>query len=287
MSMQTGRSRVRLHDLSADAFISATDQAALTNLQRIPLFPLVVRKFNEWALDRLLYVQNSAEAVRCSPKQFPTLYYLMREAAEILDVPPPELYVRYDPAYNAMTAGVERTFIALHSSIIDGFTDEELLYVIGHELGHIKCGHVLYQMIGRFLIPLLQALGEVTFGIGKVAGLGLLSAFYEWLRQAEFSCDRSGLLACQDPRVAFSATMKLGSGATRFDEEMNVEAFLEQARNHAEQEGLEGAAKVLLFVFYTWRLDHPQVVFRAKALDEWIESGYFARILSGDYARVR
>jgi RNA polymerase subunit RPABC4/transcription elongation factor Spt4 len=38
-------------------------------------------------------------------------------------------------------------------------------------------------------------------------------------------------------------------------------------------------------VMYTWQLDHPQVVYGAKALDEWIESGAYDNILGGRYAQ--
>src|ERR1051325_10830080 len=103
--------RVRLPFISAEAFVSPTDKAALANLQKMPLLPLIVRKFNEFAIDRIFYVQNSAESVRCNEKQFPTVFRLMQEAREILDVPEPELYIHYDYRYNAHTAGVNRTFI--------------------------------------------------------------------------------------------------------------------------------------------------------------------------------
>jgi hypothetical protein len=233
----------------------------------------------------VFYVQNTAESVKCGPKQFPTLYAMLSEACEILHVPEPELYVRYSPTYNAHTAGINRTFITLQSALVDAFTDEELMFVIGHEVGHIKAGHVLYQMLGRMLLPLLETVGQMTLGLGQLAGIGLVSAFYEWMRQAEFSCDRAGLLACQNPRAAFTALMKLGGGHHRFSEETNVEAFLEQARNHSENVGLEGVAKALLFVMYSWQLDHPQVIFRAKGLDEWLQSGAYERVLCGEYRR--
>jgi Zn-dependent protease with chaperone function len=279
--------RVRLPSLSAEAFASPTDRAALANLQKMTLMPLLVRKYHESAIDNIFYVQNSSQAIRCSEKQFPTVYRLMQEASEILEVPEPELYIKYDWRYNANTGGVDRTFITLHSALINSMNEEELLFVIGHEMGHIKCGHLLYQSIGLRLIPLLEALGDMTLGVGKLAGIGLVEAFFEWLRQAEFSGDRAGLLVCQNPSAAFTATMKLGCGSTRFNREMNVDAFLEQARNHSEQVSLKGLTKALVFPLYTWYLDHPQVVFRAKNLDVWIHSGAYHRILTGDYTRER
>jgi len=271
--------------ISAEAFTSPRDRAALTSLQQTPLLPQLVRKFNEIAADRVAYLQNSAASVRCGPRQLPTLHRLMREACEILDVPEPELYLQRGADDHAYTAGVSRIFIVLSSGLVQDFTNEELRFVIGHELGHIKCGHVLYQMVGRLLIPLLEGLGSVTLGIGQLAGIGLVSGFYEWIRQAEFSADRAGLLVCQDARVACTAIMKLGGGGTRLDGEMNVEAFLEQARQHAESAPSEGIAKALLFFLYNWQLSHPHVVLRAWELDQWVQSGDYVRILGGHCLR--
>jgi Zn-dependent protease with chaperone function len=283
--MASEKSRIRLRHLSYEAFVSPTDRIALQNLQRLPVLPNLIQKFNEYAWDKMYYALNTADSVRCTYDQFRSVYKMLREACRILDMPEPELYLRYSPAYNAFTAGVQQPFIVLHSSLANDFTDEELLFILGHELGHIKCGHVLYRMIGSMLIPLLQTIGQATLGLGNLAGRGILSGFLEWMRQSEFSCDRAGLLACQNPQAAFSATMKLGCGNSRFGDEMNVEAFLDQARNYTSMGGLEGVPKALLFFLYNWTLDHPQVIHRAKGLDDWLRSGAYDQILSGDYLR--
>jgi Zn-dependent protease with chaperone function len=271
--------------ISSEAFISQTDKVALQNLNKIPLLPTVLRKFNELAWDRISYTRNTAESVRCGPDQFPTLYKMMQEACRIMEITEPELYVRYSEAINAYTSGTNKTFIVLHSELVNHFTDDELLFIIGHEVGHIKCGHVLYQEMGRVLLPLLEALGQATLGLGQVAGIALVSGFYEWMRQAEYTCDRAGLLVCQDPRVALSALMKLGCGSTRYNHELDLDTFLLQARDHAESGGAQGISKALLFIMYNWQLSHPQVVYRTKGLDDWINSGAYDRILSGDYVR--
>ena len=219
------------------------------------------------------------------PKQYPTLYRMLQESCKVMEITEPELYIHQSEVFNAYTSGTDRTFIVLHSSLVKNFSDEELLFVIGHECGHIKAGHVLYSELGRMLMPLLEMLGQATLGLGQLAGIGVVAAFYEWMRQAEMSCDRAGLLVCQEPHNAVSALMKLGGGSSRFDDEASVEAFLEQARNHSASSGLEGLSKALLFITYNWQLTHPQVVFRAKALDEWEQSGAYQKILTGDYPR--
>ena len=269
--------------ISKEAFICPTDKVALQSLERIPLLTMLVRKYNDIAGDRVWRAMNGAESVRCSPTQYATLYEMMVEACAILDVTEPELFLRYSETYNAYTAGMNHTFIVLQSALVDDFTDDELRFIIGHEVGHIKAAHLLYQNIGRNLIPLLDALGQVAFNIPKLVGLGLVSGFFEWMRQAEYSCDRAGLLVCQNPDAAFTALMKMGCGKTRFDGERSVTAFLEQAKNHSETVGLDGAAKALLFLMYNWTLSHPQIVYRTKALDEWFRNGAYNTIMEGKY----
>ncbi|MBC8103380.1 MAG: M48 family metallopeptidase [Cytophagales bacterium] len=278
-------SKTPLPSISSQAFVSETDRMALENLKKVPLLPMVLRKFHELAWDRISYARNSAESVRCGPKQFRSLHNMLREACSVLHVTEPELYVRESEVLNAYTSGTNRTFIVLHSALVQHFTDDEILFIIGHEVGHIKCGHVLYQEMGRMLMPLLEMVGQATLGLGQLAGAGLVAAFFEWMRQAEFSCDRAGTLVCQDTRVALSGVMKLGCGSSRFDDEKDLDTFLEQARTHSETVGVHGLSKALLFVMYNWQLTHPQVVYRAKGLDDWINSGAYERIIGGDYIR--
>ncbi len=281
----TARERTRFPHLDASAFVSETDRVALQNIQKIPLLPQLLRKFHEMAWDKISYARNSAESVRCGPNQFRTLHAMLRESCAVLHITEPELYIKQSEVFNAYTSGANQTFVVIHSRLVEVLTDEELLFVIGHECGHIKAGHVLYQELGRMLLPLLEMVGQATLGLGQLAGAGVVAAFFEWMRQAEMSCDRAGALVCQDPRVALSALMKMGSGSTRFDNEMNLDGFLDQARRHSENVGLEGLSKALLFVLYNWQLTHPQVVYRAKGLDEWLHSGAYERVLNADYAR--
>ncbi len=71
---------------------------------------------------------------------------MVRDACYILDMPEvPELYVRQDPTPNAMALGSDHPFIVLNTGLIDLLDDEELRFVIGHEVGHILSGHAVYQ----------------------------------------------------------------------------------------------------------------------------------------------
>lgn len=273
--------------ISKEAFVSDADRRALNALESIPLLSQVVRKFYEHGFDRWMYVFNMSRAVRCGPKQYHTLFEMMEQGCKVLDMPVPELYITNNPFPNAFAGGVERPYIVLRSSIVDMLSDEELMHLIGHELGHIKAGHVLYFTIAQYLLPLLELLGRRTLGLGDAASIGLVLAFYEWVRQAEISADRAGLLVSQDLGVSIDANLKLCGGSFRFGGEMSREAFMEQARAYSNTETRDAIGKVVWFWLMNWQSTHPMFVHRVQMLERWVDSGDFDRILAGSYAEAK
>lgn len=252
-------------------------------LKKIPLLPAIVQKFYEVGLDRWLYALNMGMSVRCGPKQFQTLYRIMRESCEVLDMAEPELYITSNPFPNAFAGGVERPYITLRSSIVDTLTDEQLYHLIGHELGHIKAGHMLYKSIASVLIPLIEMIGRRTFGLGDVAGMGLVLAMAEWSRQAEISADRAGLLVSQGLGTSLDANLSLTAGPTRLKHEMNREVFLDQARTFQEAPALDAIGKALVFIMVGSTFTHPMPVHRAQQLERWYNSGRYDEVLAGQY----
>ncbi len=274
-----------LTGISTDAFVSDGDKAALNALQRIPLLPQIVGKFHEFGFDRWMYCYNMSMSVRCGPNQYKTLYNILRESCDVLDMPEPELYVTSNPFPNAFAGGVERNYITLRSSMIDTLNDEQLYHLIGHELGHIKAGHILYFSVARVLLPLLEMIGRRTFGLGDVASIGLMLAFYEWMRQAEITADRSGLLVSQSLDLSIDANLALTAGPNRLSHEMSRDAFMDQARAYQDMTGWDAVGKILIFTLMSATYTHPMPVHRTQMLERWVLSGEFDRILAGDYPR--
>jgi len=276
--------RKRFPGITSAAFVADTDRIALDALKRVPLLPQVVQKFYEVGVDRWLYCYNMSMAVRCGPQQYKTLYNILREGCEILDMPEPELYVTNNPFPNAFAGGVERPYITLRSSIIDTLNDEQLYHLIGHELGHIKADHILYMSVANILYPLIEMVGRRTFGLGDVASIGLVMALYEWYRQAEITADRAGLLVAQSLDLSVDANIALTAGPSRLRHEMSREAYMEQARAYQNAGTMEQIGKILVFLLWSSTYTHPMPVYRTQELERWVLSGAFERIMSGDYA---
>lgn len=275
--------RIRLKGLPVSAFQAEADKIALDALKAVPLLPQVIQKFHEFGLDRWLYCWNMAQSVRCGPNQMPTLYKIMQECCEILDMPEPELYVSNHPFTNAFTGGVERPYITFRNSALASMSDDELYHIMGHELGHIKAGHVLYKSIAQVLMPILRILGNYTLGAGDLVGVALTYAFFVWSKEAELTCDRTGLLCSQDFNVSARANLILTGGASRLDHELNTDAFLDQARAYQDMNSFDAMGKFIIFALYESTATHPLPVHRMQELDKWHKSGEFDKILRGEY----
>ena len=188
----------------------------------------------------------------------------------------PELYVQADPLFNAMTIGLDRPIIVVNSALVDLLDEEELRWVLAHELGHALSGHAVYRTILLRLLSMSGVLTAVPLG-----GLGLrmiIAALMEWVRKSELSADRAGLLATQDPAVAYRALMKMASGGHLDD--LDQTSFFEQGAEYDAAVDLRDSVLKLLLIE---RRSHPMTVSRATELRRWVDSGAYTAVLAGDY----
>jgi Zn-dependent protease with chaperone function len=261
-----------LTGLLAEDFRHPSDARATDTLKKIPGLDRLLAKILEYGLERLFYVDNIASNIRVTPKMFGRLHRSLTWATKILDVPEPEMYVQVDPVPNAFTYGHTKPFITLTSGLIDMLSDEELFFVIGHEVGHIKAGHVLYGTMARNIATVVNLIGQATLGLGALLGQGLVIALYDWYRCAELTSDRAALLCVQDIEPARDVFMKLAGGTTRLAAEMDRGEFLRQVEAYEEVDRatLDKAYKILLTLYRT----HPFAMQRAKMLDVWHADGY-------------
>ena len=267
-----------LLDIAPSAWEHPADKAALQALRRIPIFDEVLKKMFGFFGEKPVRLAFQADAVHVSNKQFPEVYRLYKEALRTLDAPHEyPLFMSQTPMVNAGAYGMNKPFIILNSGTRLLLTDEELQYVIAHEIAHIMSDHVLYKTMTVLLINL----ANMGFPVVGVAARAVLVGLLEWSRKSELSCDRAGLLAMQDPEVVMSAMLKMAGGPTSQDR-TNLNEFIVQADEYRESGDVaDQVFKVLNVLGRT----HPFHVLRVAELRDWIESGDYDRIVSGEYAR--
>jgi Zn-dependent protease with chaperone function len=150
-----------------------------------------------------------------TPQAAPGLAHVASKAAVRIQPGPVEMYVTPSRVLNAYTFGLDSPkVIVLYSALLQIMDEDELRFIIGHEMGHVRLGHTwLNSLVG----------GMAGIPSSSTASALLTMAFLWWNRTCELSADRAGLLACGNPEKAISALVKLVAGpqaATRAGMEM-------------------------------------------------------------------
>ena len=272
------RARRILTDIAPRAWEHPADKAALAALRKLPVFDEVLRKLFGFFGEKPIRLAFQANAVKVGPDQFPRVWAMYRDVLRTMDVHEEyDLFVSQTPLVNAGAYGMDEPFIILNSGTIHLLDDEELRYIIAHELGHILSDHVLYRTMTVLLINLAQ----MGFPVVGIAARAVLVALLEWSRKAELTADRAGLLGVQDPRVVQSTMLKMAGGSNH-GHDMSLDAFIEQADEYREGGDVaDQVFKILNLMGQT----HPFWVLRVSELRAWIDSGEYDRILRGDYPR--
>ncbi|WP_448561143.1 M48 family metallopeptidase [Trichothermofontia sp.] len=264
--------------LTANQFRHPLDLEATNALKQLPGMDLVIRSFLGPMAEQFLYLDNIASGILVSEQQLPDLYHLLLEACRVLELEPPQLYVRQNPVPNAYTFAMrgKQPFMVIHTSLLELLNPDEIQAVMAHELGHLKCDHGVYLTLANLMI---LAAGQLPSFGGTIAQ-NLQAQIMEWLRCAELTCDRAALLVARDPKVIISLLMKLTGGSPSLANQLNVDAFLAQARAYdAATKTPIGAA---LKQVHTTSLTHPVPVLRAREIDRWANDPAYQALIQGN-----
>ena len=269
---------IKLRELHPLEYEHPFDANALDALEQTPGVSIVVRQYYKQAVERTTRILYTGSFLRITSAAYPNIYEALDEVCETINLPVrPELYLAWDYRVGAFTTGVDHPIIVLNSGTIDLLNETELRFVVGHEVGHIKSKHILYQAVASLIPYLAEIAGQATFGIANLVSLPVRSALLRWQRMSEFTADRAGLLACQDGRAAATGFMKLAGMPLKYQDSMVYETFIQQARDfeHLDDEKLNKVFKYLVSTQHT----HPWTVMRAAELIRWVESDDYQKVI--------
>lgn len=154
--------------------------------------------------------------VEITQEQFPDLHEKITACGEKLGIEkaPAAYLMHMGGTFNALaTRFLGKNFVVLYSDIVDALDEhpDALNFYIGHELGHLKRKHLVW---GPLLAP--------------AAFLPIIGTAYS--RAREYTCDRHGLAACNDPASAPLGLAALAAGGKRW-RTMNQESYTAQTKH--------------------------------------------------------
>ncbi len=199
-------------------------------------------------------------AQRVAPRSAPVLAGLVAESAARLQVDDVQVFVAPVNTLNAYTFGLlAPQVVVLNAPLLRVMDADEMRFVVGHELGHVRLGHTwLNSLVG----------GMAGIPSPFFASAILAMAFLWWNRACEYSADRAGMLACGSPRKAISALIKLAAGP-----DARTRAGLARALQRIEAEddyALSNLGEALS--------THPMTVRRIEELRRYTASAEYRRL---------
>ena len=138
----------------------------------------------------------------------PALWLLAHTAADRLSMPMPPVYICEDARLNAYAAGFFMPpIVVLNSGTVERLPSEYVLFILGHEMSHVKCGHVTWLTLtntGGSAITNRDGSRGLSAGFSVVVAIG-----------GVYGADRGGILACRNLDHAIGPLESDGGGIRR------------------------------------------------------------------------
>ncbi|MDH4129537.1 MAG: M48 family metallopeptidase [Spirochaetota bacterium] len=270
-------------EISSENYEHPLDKSALNALKKVPgtgtILKLIIKHTMENSY-KMFLMQNY---IKVTPNHLIFINDLVSHASKVLDIEKiPEVYVYQSPLPNAFTYGVDSPYIGISTSLIDLLSEEELLGVIAHELGHIQCGHVLYRTAAIIILELTSYF--LSGMLGNIAMMMIMQALLYWYRCSELSADRAELLVTKSFNTFVNTTMKLSGGSQKILEMLKIEEFLKQAEE-AKKMKEENLFNSIIVMSQQSKQTHPFPIWRTGHLKDWVYDGNYLDILQGKYIK--
>lgn len=167
-------------------------------------------------------------SLKVEPRLLSRLHTLFEEVKQKLDFTEKvDFYVTGDSTVNAFSVAADSPghphIVNVNSALIDLMTDDELRFVIGHELGHLIDRDTSLLRLINFIFP-----------DPSVMPIALQHKVRLWEQLSELVADRYGYLAVEDLGVCVSAFYKMASGLDLSKMDVALDVLLEENLKHLE-----------------------------------------------------
>jgi heat shock protein HtpX len=203
-----------------------------------------------WFSDQIALRMAGAREV--SPEEAPQLHSIVEELAYRAGLPKPKVAIVDSPSPNAFATGrdANHAVVAATTGILRILNRDELMAVLGHELGHVRNRDILISAIAATMAGAIMMIAHMLqfaalFGglgggyggrdrdgvnpigalaiiiLGPIAALMIQMAIS---RSREYGADQTGAQIVGDPMALASALEKLEAGSKRIPLDVNPAA---------------------------------------------------------------
>ena len=265
----------KLQNLRAEDYIYPEENQIFIEICKVPLLDKMIGEAIAGVSNAFMRPQVESSYYHVTETTCPRLHALYELAKARLDIHADiPLFIKPEFDFNACSVGGSSPYIVLHSSFVKNCPDDVLLFVLGHELGHNKGNHAVYQTIARLLLA-----DPMRGKYGSLVKTGALISLCDWARMQEHSADRAGAIAAGGTQQALRGLQVL-MGAYGKVKGVNVseEDMLCQIRDYQAEQCNKVSHLMMLSMLVT--MSHPWSVKRIEEMKKWEESGEFDALIA-------
>jgi heat shock protein HtpX len=179
-----------------------------------------------WFSDKIAIATTRSKPV--TEDQYPQLYRIVRELAQLEQMPMPKIFVSEMMQPNAFATGrnPQHASVAVTKGILQILDDRELRGVLAHELSHVRNRDILIGSVAAAIGMSITLLARFAFFFGGSddnRGGNIFGLLFAWIlapiaaaiiqmavsRSREYQADESGAYLSRDPAALASALRKL------------------------------------------------------------------------------
>lgn len=222
------------YDMPVEAFMWRLDADAMNALRGIGPLNAAAHSLSE-SVGRPWF-EAAVNGIRLSEQQMPDIFALAIRAARIVGLTHlPEIYISGEHMWDAVTMGSQTSSFIAIGSVLTNFRGDDLLYLLGREMGHAKAGHALWTTVVNLLAGRqpgnrsLMGAGMLSFlNPAKLIESGINAPLMAWQRHSAITADRAGLLVVGDMEVARRVTLQWTLHSFPLAARINADAWRQQ-----------------------------------------------------------
>lgn len=266
---------LKLNGLSASDFFDPEDLKELNRLQSIPGVKKFIAETISTIREKYTSIEMYGDGINVSENSYSELYNILAETATTLNCQnTPNFSITWGYDISMGTEGAKSPRISSLSGAIDLLDEDELRFLLGHEIGHIMAGHKpFHNLLITLYTPLIKMVPNAEVWLATLRPLLL-----QWYRTSDYTADRAGLLACQDIDVALRCMTKMSGIPKKYYGSIKSESILRQAIEFERKN--RGLAEGVIQNLSINTACAPWMVVRAAKLYKWYQSGEYTNIIN-------